>query len=407
MPPLHPELDRVLAARINPERSRRFQAEQFESNLSLLEEMAHRLWPEPRGLRVAVVGSNGKGSTAHYLSRLFQQHLIDHVGPRVGLYASPHLLDVCERISVDGRATEAELIVRTINSLSDHEPTENRFSYFEILTLAALSVFFNEELPVQIYEAGLGGRLDATRVARAEHVLVTAIAPEHAAILGRDPERIIREKLGICTNFARTVLVMPQMQLTDQAVRAAALEICPQVKLVLAPRSLFAPPNSDGSPQTYLTHSLRFAQFCFREMVGREPPSMEKLPGPPGRLECHDWGGRVLCYDTAHNQEALRTTAASLRALAAFSGPASAEVFFACLPDRDPASFRSVLAACGFRRVVQVLGPEFAPPVEQQAGEVVRVADLAAAIRESPATFVLITGTHRLYAEFRRFVRQS
>ena len=395
------ELDRELEGRINPERTRQFRSEQFEANREYLERTAQGRWQNPGAIRIAVVGSNGKGSLAYYLARLFELHLGAGAGgaSRVGLYTSPHLIDVCERIRVDGIPVRADVLLETIRSVAAFEKPSARFSYFEALTLAARAIFSGLQLPVEVYEAGLGGRLDATRVARAEHVLVASIVREHVALLGADPEQILREKLGICTESARTAIILPQPLIGADAIRAAARAICPHVRLVLAPSSLL-PDSSVGRSETYLERSLRFAQFCFHEITGEVGPAVTPFPGPAGRLECRRRGAATLCYDTAHNEAALRTTLASLAALPGFPGSGQSEAFFGCLPDRDPGVFRDVLVRFGFAGVTQVVGPELAAPAGPEPG--VPASQLAGIVQDSAVPFVLVTGTHRLYGEFTR-----
>lgn len=139
---------------------------------------------------VLIGGTNGKGSTAVMLAAMLQQ-----AGMRVGLYTSPHLVDVRERIVVDGdmipRCDLAKLLAE-IRDLAS-EP----ITYFECLTAAAFLYFSRRRVDLAVLEVGLGGRLDATNVCRPLVSVITNIALEHTAWLGKTLADIAREKAGI------------------------------------------------------------------------------------------------------------------------------------------------------------------------------------------------------------------
>ncbi len=383
------DLDAELARRINPERSRRFQPEQFAANLEFLERATRLRRPQLPGLRVAVVGSNGKGSTAFFLASLLSS-LVPGGRPSVGLYTSPHLLDVCERIRLDLMPISPAEILGRIQSLQ--ELSGNRMlSYFEVLTAIAWDLFAERELAFAVFEAGLGGRLDATRIARCQFVIVMPIVPEHTAVLGSDPALILREKLGICTEEARTVIVSPQPLLSKETIRELAQDVCPRAHLVFVP-------ETTGSSATYLDSSLALARAALREITGSEPSPDFRPPAPPGRLELRPREGGVVCYDTAHNPDALLTLGRSLPFLPGFPGASSTSVYFACLPDRESALMRQALAKGGFARIVQVEGEGLAVA----EGDCLALADLEGVVSTDRAGCLLFTGTHRLYAAFDR-----
>lgn len=147
--------------------------------------------PQTRFESIHVAGTNGKGSVCHMLASIYQQ-----AGFRTGLYTSPHLEDVTERVRINGipipdagmdafdQAAAAYLIRHSV-------------SYFEYTTAMAFWWFAQRKVDIAIIETGLGGRLDATNILTPLRCVVTSIGPDHQAVLGPTLSDIAREKAGI------------------------------------------------------------------------------------------------------------------------------------------------------------------------------------------------------------------
>jgi dihydrofolate synthase / folylpolyglutamate synthase len=150
--------------------------------------------PQLRFPAVLVAGSNGKGSTAALLAAM-----AGAAGYRTGLYTSPHLETVEERLRIDGRAVGGERLGELLEEVVTcaerrlgHSPT-----YFEAVTAAAFLWFAAERVDLAVVEVGLGGRLDATNVCEPVLSLITSISLEHRELLGDTLAAIAREKAGI------------------------------------------------------------------------------------------------------------------------------------------------------------------------------------------------------------------
>lgn len=146
--------------------------------------------PQNNYASVLIGGTNGKGSIAATLASILQNH-----GYRVGLYTSPHLVDLKERIRVDGEMiTDVEL-----NDLIDEirRNVGEEVTYFEFLTAVSFLYFERRQVDVAILEVGLGGRLDATNVVTPVLSVISNISLEHQEYLGRRLEDIAWEKGGI------------------------------------------------------------------------------------------------------------------------------------------------------------------------------------------------------------------
>ncbi|MFP4597869.1 MAG: bifunctional folylpolyglutamate synthase/dihydrofolate synthase, partial [Persicimonas sp.] len=152
--------------------------------------------PERTHRCILVAGTNGKGETASFLSSILQAH-----GFRVGLYTSPHIIDLRERFRVDGRL----MAVGEVHSIGRHVleryggPGDERpqLTFFELTTVMAAIGFSRSQVDVGVYEVGLGGRLDATNALPAELSVVTSVALDHTEYLGDDVESVAAEKAGI------------------------------------------------------------------------------------------------------------------------------------------------------------------------------------------------------------------
>lgn len=158
----------------------------------LAEELGH---PEREYRVVHVAGTNGKGLTSTMISRLLVR-----AGRRVGLYTSPHVTDIRERISIGNRwIGEASFALsgHRVLDLADRRRAAIHFSYFDLLTLIALDAFREADVEWAVLETGLGGVSDATNITPKELSVLTPIGLDHLHVLGNSIEEIAAEKLGI------------------------------------------------------------------------------------------------------------------------------------------------------------------------------------------------------------------
>ena len=167
--------------------------------LKHIEEVLERLGnPHLAAKTVHVAGTKGKGSTAAMIAQVLSTS-----GYKTGLYTSPHLHNLRERIRMDGNLislTEFAALVAELKPYLEtmkHEPSCRRLTFFEVLTVLAFVYFRQERADFQVLEVGLGGRLDATNVVKPEACVITPISLEHTQILGDSLEKIACEKAGI------------------------------------------------------------------------------------------------------------------------------------------------------------------------------------------------------------------
>lgn len=141
-----------------------------------------------------IAGTNGKGSTAFMLSKILEKS-----GYKTGLFTSPHLLKINERIKINSVDINDEIFFNYINRIERIISNKLSFSptYFDIITAAAFTYFFDESVDIAIIETGLGGRLDSTNVVIPEISIITDISMDHENILGDTIADITKEKCGI------------------------------------------------------------------------------------------------------------------------------------------------------------------------------------------------------------------
>jgi dihydrofolate synthase/folylpolyglutamate synthase len=147
------------------------------------------LKPAPKTILIA--GTNGKGSTCEYLTRLAMA-----AGLKVGTSTSPHLHRFNERIVVNGQSASDEEIVAAFEQI-DNARVDETLTYFEFATLASLSIFKARGVDLAILEIGLGGRLDAMNIVMPDLSIINSISLDHQSYLGDTRDEIGREKAGI------------------------------------------------------------------------------------------------------------------------------------------------------------------------------------------------------------------
>lgn len=147
--------------------------------------------PEKKLKCIHVAGTNGKGSTAHFLASILQE-----AGYKVGLYTSPHLKDFRERIKVNGTEISKDFVFEFMKAHKSFFE-ENNLSFFEMSVGLAFDYFVNQKTAINIIEVGMGGRLDSTNVISPLLSVITNIGLDHTQFLGDTLEAIAVEKAGI------------------------------------------------------------------------------------------------------------------------------------------------------------------------------------------------------------------
>lgn len=197
---------------------RKFRLEEMQT---LVAALGH---PERCFRSVLIAGTNGKGSTAATLAAILQS-----AGLRTGLYTSPHLIRVNERVRIDGTPIADDDFARhyfAVDDCANQLVAEGRLpgspSFFETLTALAFLAFAEAAVEIVVLEVGMGGRLDATNVVDPLLSVITDISLDHTEWLGETITAIAREKAGILRRNG-TLITLPQHPEANQAIGEAAV----------------------------------------------------------------------------------------------------------------------------------------------------------------------------------------
>ncbi len=164
---------------------------------------------------IHIAGTNGKGSTAHLISGVLQEH-----GYKVGLYTSPHYRDFRERIKIDGKYISRKYVVDFVEK-NKAVFKKIKPSFFEITVALAFDFFAKEKVDVAVIETGLGGRLDSTNIIHPILSVITNISFDHQQFLGNTLKKIAGEKAGIIKKEVPVVIGETQKETTSVFLKKA------------------------------------------------------------------------------------------------------------------------------------------------------------------------------------------
>ncbi|MFZ0748669.1 MAG: folylpolyglutamate synthase/dihydrofolate synthase family protein, partial [Pyrinomonadaceae bacterium] len=214
---------------------------------------------------VQIAGTNGKGSTAVMLESICREARIS-----VGLFTSPHLISITERIRVNGAdiakdefARLTKHVKQTAEELVERRELQSLPTFFEHVTAIALLAFREAEVELAILETGLGGRLDSTTAAGAQVVAITPIAMDHEEFLGSTLAEIAAEKAATIRPGVTTI-VAPQPDEALEVIEARCGELGVKARFVSAPTNVTVAEDSVPGRMcaTFETRNDRYENVC-------------------------------------------------------------------------------------------------------------------------------------------------
>ncbi|MGH7754528.1 MAG: bifunctional folylpolyglutamate synthase/dihydrofolate synthase [Gemmatimonadales bacterium] len=355
---------------------------------ALLDSLGH---PERHFPVVHIGGTNGKGSTVALVASALRAG-----GRRVGVYTSPHLVSVRERMMVDGAPISEDAFAMWTERLRPVVESTGA-SFFEATTAIACADFAARGVDVAVVEVGLGGRLDSTNVLQPVVTAVTKIAREHTEYLGEDLAGIAREKAGIAKPGVPFITGEPDDALAAELIREAERRGASPAVRVLGPRAGAAPPHRLG----LIGRHQAFNAGVAAGVLDHLPSELRVTPEArrqgfqacrvPGRF---DMRGRWI-FDVAHNPDGM---AALVDTLDLVAPPRPIHVLVSVLGDKDWRSMLQLLAP-HVDAVLLTVAPS-APPNRRWEPELVegefeveRDFDIALARVQSVSATVLVTGS--------------
>ncbi|MDF7637621.1 Mur ligase family protein [Leuconostocaceae bacterium ESL0958] len=384
------------------QRPKRGQRDSLAPLEALLEQLGQ---PERRLPKVIhITGTNGKGSTATMIAAMAQA-----AGLRTGLFISPYVVDFRERIQIDGQPLPAADLLAALTAVQaavqEVERTSagaTRPAEFEVLTAAMYDAFARADLDLAIIEVGIGGLYDSTNVLPGPSTaVVTSIALDHQALLGRDLAAITRQKAGIIKAGGQLVLgpdlpAVAERILVERAQEKGAMVVAAKDYLQRYPA---------GLPGHYQQANTATAVAAFRTAWPAVSDSVIKAGLAaahfPGRFEQIKPG---IYLDGAHNAAGLTALLTTIKA--AIHGPVT--LILASLADKNIKKvFRQIIADPSFTLVlVRFTGPDQRPGLGPT--DLAGLADLpwyddfqAALADQAPDQTVVLAGSLYFVSEVR------
>jgi dihydrofolate synthase/folylpolyglutamate synthase len=391
--------------------------------------------PQDRFPSVHVAGTNGKGSVSAMLAEVLEAH-----GLRTGLYTSPHLARVEERIRVNGANINPKRfrgLLTRLKATIDGLMAEGRLiyhpTYFEVLTALAFLEFAERNVEVAVLEVGMGGRFDATNVVTPLVSVITTIARDHEKHLGASLEKIAFEKAGIVKSGVPVVCGVRGGAALREIRRVARERGAPLVEAFGAGRTLEIRPVRGGLRVVYTGPRDRYAfspalagrhqgtnaavAIATAEVLSRIWKPLDKAKIVKAVRETR-WEGRLetvhrrplVLLDGAHNVEGVSALAAHIRET--IGRPVV--LVFAAMQDKDLRSMtRILLPLCKTAVLTRVPYKRSATPEELAAaappfgGEIFLEPDTRKAVRLALAESrgripVVIAGSLFLIGEVKR-----
>ena len=168
--------------------------------------------PENSFKVIHVAGTNGKGSTCSFLESILRKQ-----GIRTGLFTSPHLVSMRERMQINREMVKKALFVKAFETVKKAQAVSGYppLTFFELVLVMAVLIFQEEKVEYAVMETGMGGRYDATNALNPKICIITAIGLDHMQYLGNTIEEIAREKAGIMKPGVPCVYVDREKTITD------------------------------------------------------------------------------------------------------------------------------------------------------------------------------------------------
>ncbi len=271
--------------------------------------------PQDKFPSIIVAGTNGKGSTCAFLESILRHH-----GLKVGLYTSPHLVDVRERIQI-GREMISESDFARISSnivqaiSQSHNPTIS-LTYFEFLNALGFLYFAEQHVDIAIVEVGLGGRYDSTNIVTPLVSVITRIGLDHQKYLGDTIEAITQEKCGVIKNGV-PVVTIDQAEEAMNVIRRVADENGSMLNIVRPYDVKWKLALEGRHQQENAACAYRAAEILFEDQLNRklEPEKIKDAFASTG------WAGRLevvsreplIILDGAHNPNGAEVLAKYIR----------------------------------------------------------------------------------------------
>lgn len=372
----HPSLDRLqqwLDSYLNFERLPQKDIFWLDTMEFLCQKLGN---PQDTFPSVHVAGSKGKGSTSVMIASI-----LEAAGYTTGLYTSPHILSLAERVATSKGPLPEEVylaattrLMEAVSSIPARDlPGQRPITWFELVTTFAFLCFREAQVDWAVFETGLGGRLDATNVIRPKISVITPIELEHTEYLGDTIEKIAAEKagiikegvpvvLGLQSSEAKAVLTRRAKELQSpvislEKVISAAGRIVQGKMEARLESPLFSRPLTTklallGDYQLWNAAAAALTVKTILPDLPEEAVEMGLAAARlPGRFEVVEHHQQLVILDGAHTPNSVRSTLSTLKRYLEECGLSAKEphLLFACAADKDVETMAALFS--GFGRI--------------------------------------------------------
>ncbi len=296
---------------------------------------------------IHIAGSNGKGSTAAMLHSILKEE-----GLKTGLFTSPHLVRFTERIQINGNEITEEDVVSLINEIQGAISATKSFrpTFFEFVTAIAFLYFKREKVDWAVFETGMGGRFDATNVISPALSIITNISEDHKEYLGNSLKEIAKEKAGIMKSNTPVITTPQEWAVLEVITEEAKKNVAPLYIYEKDFQATSIRSHPEGTTFDYHGgnefHKIRIpltgnhqavnASCAIKawEIIKLRSSEVEKFRSSfrkkllkealkkvtwPGRCELVEFKGIPVLLDGAHNPEAMRSLADTIKDIYVYS----------------------------------------------------------------------------------------
>ena len=256
--------------------------------------------------KIQILGTNGKGSVAAFLMKA-----LDDCGYKVGMYTSPHLVKINERVRINNQLIQDKEIEDFLSQYQNKIKSLD-LSFFEIMTVMSVWYFNTKNVDIAILETGLGGRLDSVTACDANMLLFTSISMDHHEILGNSIKKIAYEKSSAIQNAQQSLISIDQTIEIKSILSQRAKTKKNKIKILRAPDY-----NSFDLKHLRGNHQVGNANLAYSAIQLLNKKNITKINKKSIGESFYNtrWDGRfqiiikkpLIIYDVAHNKESLKS----------------------------------------------------------------------------------------------------
>ena len=395
------KIETILSSFINNEKTQKFDSYELSHMRKISSLLGN---PENSFKSFHIAGTNGKGSTSEHIHTL-----LTSCGLKPGLYTSPHLMRINERIRTDSDISDNDLLSVVEEIIRYPESAEA--TYFDILTLSAFLYFKRKNISHAVIECGLGGRLDSTNIILPLASIITTISKDHTHILGDTIEKITYEKCGI---IKKNVPVITGL-LPESAAEIISRTASQNNSKLYRYGSEFVAENikedgnvsfdfkseimnitniriSNQNPVQCINMSIAI-QSCIAAGINLNEEKIKKAAEEfniRGRLEILCRNPEII-FDAAHNEESIYALKKALLG----NKNKRIKIFLSIMKDKDYNSILDILKSFAFETVLVNLDDERALMTDGavSSDDKEKIASMI-----DPSAVNVFTGTFRIYS---------